>query len=251
MEHLSYSSISSYLSCPANFKFKYIDKAPTWSTPELAFGSAFHGTLEEHLKGNGSVLDLWPAQWQKCSTDESRSQILWGMDKPEHYHNEGIRMFSHQAIIDGLQVIHAQYDGGAIEREVNLRVPGVPVPVLGFIDVTLKGGIPADFKTSSKAWNQERAQGELQSLFYLAALSQIGETVPGWMFKHIVFVKTKTPQFQIFEHSHKPGEIFWLCGMIQKVWKGIEAGIFPENPGSWKCGPVYCDFWKLCRGKFV
>ena len=36
---------------------------------------------------------------------------------------------------------------------------------------------------------------------------------------------------------------------IQKVWKGIEAGVFPENPSTWKCNPRYCEYWPICRGK--
>jgi hypothetical protein len=249
IDHLSYSSISLFQTCSEAWRRKYIAKEPTFSSPELAFGTAFHGTIEQHLNTGQAISELWQEQWQKASTDESRSPIVWGAELPEKFCNDGIRMFSHNAIQAGIERIKEQYQGGTLEREVQLKVPGVPVPVIGFIDVLLAGGIPADFKTSSKAWTQDRAQNEQQSLFYLGALNQAGETVPGWWFKHFVFVKTKTPQFQELEHQHSPSEVVGLFITIQQVWKAIEAGSFVKNPGTWKCSPKYCDFYAACMGK--
>lgn len=249
LDHLSYSSITTFLSCPAYWERKYILKEKTYSSPELVFGSALHGTLEEYLTTKGNLLETWDKNWKDTLADTERGEVVWGADTPEEHYNEGVRMLNHPAIQAGIEAIHAQYEGGEIEQKVELRVPGVPVPIVGYIDVILRDGIPADFKTSSRSWNQERAQSELQSLFYLAALNQAGEIIPGWKFKHFIFVKTKTPQFQMLEHSHNPKEIFWMFHMIQQVWNAIQAGVFFTNPGGWRCGPAYCDFWTRCRGK--
>jgi hypothetical protein len=249
IEHLSYSSISLFLSCSESFRRKYIAKEPTFGSPALVFGSAFHGTLEQHLLTGRTLLEAWSEEWHKASTDETRGQILWNGELPEQHENEGIRMFSDPVILAGIDRVKAQYDGGHIERKIELKVPGVPVPVIGYIDVTLKDGIPADFKTSNKAWSQDRAQGEQQSLFYLAALNQLGETVPDWTFKHFVFIKTKKPQFQEFTHKHSLGEIFGLFKQIRSVWVAIQAGSFVQNTGSWKCSSRWCDFWSNCIGK--
>jgi hypothetical protein len=42
---LSYSSISTYETCPAKFKFQYEDKVPTASSPALSFGDSLHQAL--------------------------------------------------------------------------------------------------------------------------------------------------------------------------------------------------------------
>jgi hypothetical protein len=251
LDHLSYSSISLFLSCSEAWRRKYIANEPTCGSPALVFGSAFHGTLEQHIKTDRPLLDAWSEEWQKASTDETRSQIVWNGELPEQHHNEGIRLFSNTDIQTGIEQIRAQYDGGAIERKIELRVPGVPIPIVGYIDITLRGGIPADFKTSAKSWTEDRAKSEMQSLFYLAALNQVGETVPGWTFKHFVFVKTKKPKFQEFEHSHSVAEVFQLFKMIKGVWDAIEAGSFVENTTTWRCGPKYCDFWQNCQGRYA
>lgn len=248
LEHLSYSSISMYLSCARSWKFKYLEQIPTYSTPELAFGSAIHGAIESYLSQAERKLtpvDFWAAAWQKAT--EGVQNIFWGADTPEQHCNEGIRILTHADVLAGISSI--QLNGQGVEEKVSLRVPGVPIPVIGYIDIQTADGIPGDIKTSSKSWNQERAESETQSLFYLAALNQAGRTVQGWKFRHYVCVKTKTPQWQVYEHSHRPEELFWLFSMIQNVWKGIEREVFPENPGSWKCSPKYCDFWSRCRGR--
>jgi len=42
---LSYSSISTYETCPAKYKFQYEDRLPTTGSPALSFGDVLHRTL--------------------------------------------------------------------------------------------------------------------------------------------------------------------------------------------------------------
>jgi hypothetical protein len=123
------------------------------------------------------------------------------------------------------------------------------VPVIGYIDLVGADGVPHDFKTSAFSWNSEKAAAETQPLFYLAALNQAGVQAHGYRFRHVVLVKTKTPQAQVIETQHRIGELFWLFEMIQAVWQGIEKGSFPPSPGAWSCTPKYCNHWELCRGR--
>ena len=253
VDHLSYSSITTYLSCPRSWAFKYIEKAPTYATPELVTGTAVHNVIEAYLGQTGvrqPLTSLWGAAWAKSI---ERGPVVWGADSPEQHSNDGLRLIANEQVEYGINTITPLMleAGPAIEQKVELRVPGVPIPIIGYIDIQTADEVPGDIKTSARSWTQDRAQSETQSLFYLAALNQAGRTVPGWKFRHYVIVKTKTPQWQVFEHSHKPGEVFWLFGLIASVWKGIEAGAFPENPTGWKCSPQYCDFWSKCRGKYL
>ena len=247
LEHLSYSSISTYLACGEAWRRKYLLREPTYSTPALVFGSAIHGTIEAHVQGKGDLLSNWSEQWCKAIDGQ---QVAWGLDTPEQHYNEGVRILSNPQIQYSLAAIKPLAENG-IERRVELRVPGVPLPVVGFIDIITEDGIPGDFKTSSKSWTTDRAAGELQPLFYLAALNQAGIEVPGWRFRHYTIVKTKTPKFETFEVAHKPSELFFLFQIIQKFWQAVEREIFPLNPTGWKCDPNYCDFWSRCRGKFA
>jgi hypothetical protein len=236
-----------WLSCPASWKFKYVDKIQTIATPALTFGSAIHTAVEQYLVREDKNLkptDFWSPAWAAALEKQPTN---WGEDTPEQHFNEGVRILSNEQIIYNLNTLTAV----KIEEMITLRVPGVPIPIIGYIDIQTQDGVPGDFKTSARSWTADKAQAETQSLFYLAALNQDGRTVDGWRFRHYIIVKTKTPQWQMFEHTHKPAEVFWLFGMIQKVWLGISAGVFPESPVSWKCSEVFCDYWKICRGKYL
>jgi len=42
---LSYSSINTYETCPAKFRFQYEERVPTKQSPALSFGDSLHQTL--------------------------------------------------------------------------------------------------------------------------------------------------------------------------------------------------------------
>lgn len=250
IDHLSYSSISTFLECPENWRRKYILKEPTKSSPALVFGSAFHGSVEAAVTPGNQIpiLDLWSANWAKAIENET---VFWGADTPEQHFNEGARLLSHKTVLDAIAGIKVGVDesGPKIERKVELRVPGVPIPVIGYIDLILEDGTPADLKTSKASWPEAKASDSLQGLFYLAALNQAGIKTSG-KFTHYVFVKTKEPKVQVLENIHGNKELFFLFEIIKRVWKSIETENFPINPTGWMCSDQYCDFYSTCKGKY-
>jgi hypothetical protein len=247
LDHLSYSSIAQYLSCGQSWYYRYIEKAPTTTSPELVFGSAVHKAIERYIQTKQPLLTLWGECWADQLGNES--DIQWGTSTPYDFASDGIRLFSNERVQQMLAAIATGCgENPTVERRIEMHAPGVPIPIIGYIDIIDAQGVPADIKTSARAWTADRAQSELQSLFYLAALNQLGETVPGWRFRHYVLVKTKTPQFQTFEHLHSLGELFWMMGLIQRAWQGIEREVYLRCPDNWKCAPQYCSYWNLCRG---
>ncbi|MHB1131752.1 MAG: RecB family exonuclease [Chloroflexota bacterium] len=251
--HLSYSSINTWLLCPRSWKLRYVDKVQTPKSAALVFGSCFHETVESYLRARclgepPDILSIWQRLW---SSETEGEPIDWGESTREQLSNDGLRLLTHKetiAIIATLQP-YTLGDLPAVEHRVELRVPGVPLPVIGFIDLIHADGVPCDFKTSARSWTQEKLDAELQPLFYLAALSQSGfRANPQLRFRHYIFVKTKNPQVQTLEVQHNPAELFWLLDLVRSVWVGIKAGSFPPNTNSWKCSPRYCEYWAICRG---
>ncbi len=249
IDHLSFSSISLYLDCPEAWRRKYLAQEPTVVSPALVFGSAFHDTVEQHLITPTDLLQTWQEKWTARTEGQT---IDWGLDTPEQHCAEGLRVLGEpkiQQAIAGMTVAHDEH-GPCVERKITLNVPGVLVSVIGYIDLIAADHVPGDIKTSSRSWSADKAQGNLQSLFYLAALNQAGIHSHHWTFRHYIFVKTKAPQAQILEHRHQPGELFFLFKMIQGVWTAIEREVFPVNPTGWRCSPTWCDFYANCRGKY-
>lgn len=255
IEYLSYSSINLWLTCSEAWRRKYIAKEPQTSTPALVFGSALHNTIENHIAVHsipGVIEPLtqhWKSNWNAAVEREPNCE--WGADTPEEYYNEGIRLLGNpdlQQMVNRLTPLRDD-SGLFMERKVELRVPGVPVPIIGYIDLVTSDGVPGDFKTSAQQWSQDKAKNELQPLFYLAALNQLGRHVPGLRFRHYVITKAKAPKVQVIETQHTWDSIFWLYGLIQQVWRAIESETYVMNPHAWLCGPRYCGAWSRCRGK--
>jgi hypothetical protein len=219
IDHLSYSSISSYLMCARSWRFHYLDKVPAPASGAMVFGNAVHGAVEEHAKcafatERVALADRWAWNWQK-QLDRNAENGIWYAEykneSEESLNEMGQVMLSDPdtiALIDSLQPLVVLEDQPQIERYVTLQVPGVPVPIIGYIDLIEADGVPCDFKTSSRSWNQDQADSEMQPAFYLAALNQAGYTLNKTpsvgLFRHYVFVKTKKPQVQIWESGILP-----------------------------------------------
>lgn len=251
IDHLSYSSISLYLDCPEAWRRKYIAQEPTKGSAALVFGSAFHAAIEAQLTTGQNAALAWPEAWKGALS--KNEGMDWGFDTPEVHFNEGVRLLSNPIVAEAIDGLAARTDeaGVMVERKVTLSVPSVPIPVIGYIDFVATDGVPCDLKTSSRSWTETKAADSLQGLFYLAALNQAGCNWHNWRFRHVVFVKTKTPQVQVLENVHKPSELFFLFRVVSEVWRGIEREVFPLNPGSWKCNPQYCDAYANCRGRYA
>lgn len=248
LDHLSYSSISSYLMCPRAWKFHYLDKVPAPTSPALLFGSAFHNALEGYIKDRDSLplTERWLQAWQEQT--ERDQEVNWGDDTPEALANLGVRMFGDSDVrdlVNSLTPLSPEH----VEQYIELQVPGVPIPIIGYIDMVEEDGVPCDFKTSSRSWYQSKADDELQAGFYLAALNQLGTPSSGNLFRYYVFTKTKTPKAQIWETTRSNAELLWLFGLIREVWEAIQAEHFPPNPTTWKCSAKWCEYWSICRGR--
>ncbi len=251
LDHLSYSSVSSYLLCGRSWAYRYIEKAPAPTAPALVFGSAWHDAVETYVTRGGDPSALWMESWAKRLQTEQN--LDWGAESPDDAAQDGARMMAAKPVIALLETLRAGYNPEkcVTETRVELGVPGVPIPVVGYIDYIGQDGVPCDFKTAARMWTEDKAQEEMQPLFYLAALNQQGRNDHGWRFRHYVFSKTQKPDAKVFEVTRRPSEAFWLFEMIQGAWKGIEAGVYPMVPSTWKCNPKYCEYWPLCRGRYA
>ena len=253
IEHLSYSSISLFLTCGKAWKYRYIDKVQAAPSPNLIIGSCVHDTVEK-IVGDHSLgidcEDITVVAHQIIANRLENEDGINNTPEAENVRNEVLRIVEAPLIKSAVNLLRAKVDenGPMIERKVTLEVPEVDVPIIGYIDIILDDGTPADFKTATRSWTLEKAQSELQPVFYLGAMGQMGMPV-NWKFQHLVMIKNKVPKFQMFEHEHKAIEVFRLCENVQKVWKSMNEGTFlPDAPGSWKCSPKVCEYWNICQG---
>lgn len=251
LTHLSYSSISSYLLCGEAWRRRYVVNEKTPTSDALVLGSAFHGAVEAYIKGASDLTVAYERAWTQQL--EREQVIAWEDGTLGPTYDAGLRMVTAKSVRTLLDEVRANFDPerGQIERRVELRVPNVPVPIVGYIDIITKDGIPGDFKTAARMWAEGKAGDELQPLFYLAALNQEGIQIPNWAFRHYVVSKTKYPEAKVFEVQRRPVEVFGLFEIIQRVWAGIERGVYLMQTDGWKCSEKYCEYWNGCRARYA
>jgi hypothetical protein len=230
-----------------------VDKVKTPASPALVFGSAFHDAVERLIRLNWSgdavhLPTIWTESWAKAN----RQEVDWNTELPEQVETEGLKLLMYAECQQDLCLLRPlEVDGKpAIEEFVELRVPGVPIPIIGYVDLITDDHVPCDFKTSARAWSDDKAAKEIQPLFYLAALNQ----QRGWplsdpgCFRHIVFVKhQRLPKMQIIRTERTVSEVLWVMEMIRLVWEGISKEVYSPNPGTWRCSEKWCEYWGLCQ----
>lgn len=250
IEHLSFSSINTYLICGEAWRRRYIAKEPAPISSSLVLGSAFHDAVEGYIKG---APDLEAAYEQSWSTQLERGQDVAWDEQPDTVKADGLRMVRAAPVRKLLDDIRANFDAerGEIERRVELHVPGVPIPIIGYIDIITRDGVPGDFKTAARMWSDEKAGNQMQTLFYLAALNQEGIDDHQWRFVHYVFSKGQHPSAKTFVSQRKPSEVFGLFEIIKRVWDAIEKHVYLMQTDSWKCSSRYCGYWTTCQARYT
>ncbi len=164
---LSYSSINTYETCPAKFKFQYEDRVPQATSPALAFGDSLHRAL--HLFHNRPVpvpppLDelneMLDISWvSEGFADESEERMYrdHGRQVLGLYHHENAPRYTIPA---------------ALEFRFTIEVEGVQLSgVIDRMDRIPGGGYEIiDYKTNRRLPPQARIDGDLQlSIYHLAA----------------------------------------------------------------------------------
>jgi hypothetical protein len=190
--------------------------------------------------------------------------IDWGRDTAAGTFEDGLAVVQSEALLDALGALRLSSgreagggDGPALQHRIALNVPGVPVPVVGFLDAitTSEDGhslTVLDFKTARRRWPSAKARAELQPRIYVAALRQRGLPLASLRFRYLIFVRAPLPAavgVQVLDVELDERDLYVTPDTLKDAWRQIESGVFPPNPSSWRCGPT-CPAWRAgeCLG---
>jgi putative RecB family exonuclease len=164
---LSYSSINTYETCPAKFKFQFEDRVPRSPSPALSFGDSLHRAL--HLFHNRPVPvapsleelhDMLEAVWVAEGFSSESEETMYrehGRQVLAQYHRESEATYKIPA---------------ALEHRFTIDVEGVEIAgVIDRMDRISGGGYEIiDYKTNRRLPPQARIDTDLQlSVYHLAA----------------------------------------------------------------------------------
>src|SRR5208283_2712799 len=158
-DHLSYSQMNTYMTCPLKYRFHYIDQVePPFVSSALVFGSCIHeavggfyqSCLEGDLLSPSQVHDVYRQAWESCSKEQEIR--FFNGDAADSLTTKAKLMLDvfHEAFDPGVQIIGIEEP---FEVDLGKRIP----PLVGWIDaveLAPDGTVSViDLKTASKRYS--------------------------------------------------------------------------------------------------
>lgn len=256
IDHLSYSAIDTFLTCPLKFKFRYVDKKPEITSPAAALGKAFHKAMESNFRFRlVQHVDQPLPQVIAAFETEFKDAVDHPMYKKDEAPNEVTidwRGESKARVRDsGIALVKRYYrdqvpfmEPAEVEAKYELPLQGKHIKYLvGYIDLILKSGIVIDYKTVMQPWKEDRVHVHMQPTFYSLLLGR----PTSFDFHFIVKNSTREAGISVRRTERSQKDIDWLSSQLQNyvniIENCLETGSFPASPGV-HCS--YCDYRRPC-----
>lgn len=259
LDHLSWSSISSYRSCPRRFAFSYIEHAPAERrSAALPFGSSVHRAIERlhqaRLEGApvptaAELNQTYAAAWREETTDGAELAFGKGEDIGV-LRSKAERMLAAYR----LHLTESAADTQILALEHAERVQLLPdaPPLETRVDrVELVGDtlVVVDTKTSKSKWNDAKVrENQPQVVLYAFALVPMRDAVGAKRIatRYEIITKGKCPTVQIIEPEITRDDALRVRELVGETWRAIRAGVFPRRE-SYTCDQ--CPFRTRCLGR--
>ncbi len=260
-EHWSYSALNQFLNiCSLQFAFDRIYKLEKAFTPlSLAFGSAFHRTLEWlHLtRKEGKLPETKAARerfhdfWLRQVREDKGICFDQGKDADACAEQGGDLIEAFLLAIDPAETVIAVNRAFAVPL-IDARGNVLEKPMIGEIDcVVLADGRACepgnvtlvDWKTSARRWSRDQAEKSLQPTVYLYAWRQLHAASPVMRFD--VVVKNKKPVVEQHETIRSPDRFHRMVELVKRVESMIAAEHFLPNETGMYCSG--CPHQEACK----
>lgn len=236
-QHLSYSRLSRFETCPLSYRLHYIEKKQAEPGLPLRFGKTIHAVLERLIKevvddertgtlSEERAIELYREAWG--------AEQLTGMD----VFAEGLailrRFIAEQGVVDHRDVL-------AIEKE--FRLPVGPFEVLGFIDrvdwIDDETVEVIDYKTNHQLFTRDEVDTSLQLSLYEVAVRRLWPwakkvKLTFWMLRHGVRQQTTRTEEQLAD----------ALAYVETLGRQTETAT--EYPARLNTNCSYCDHRKQC-----
>ncbi|MDP8962276.1 MAG: PD-(D/E)XK nuclease family protein [Actinomycetota bacterium] len=234
---LSFSRIETYETCPAKFRFAYLEGLPGVPGPHLSFGSSIHAALERFYDQKlpvcpseqdllGFLYEEWDSSgFEGLSRDE---QLLW------YRHAQGVlrRFHARESLRYRLPA----------DVEKWFSVPfGADAVVMGYIDrvdVDDDGRLEViDYKTNKRVKDRDRVRSSLQLSIYALACEHLYGRMPSAVTLYFVVpgvqVQVATDEID-FDGARRT---------VSRVAAAVRAEYYDPAP-SQACN--WCEFRRVC-----
>ena len=241
---LSASRLKTYLTCPRQFRYRYVDEMPAVPSGPLVFGQTMHATLRwlhesritsDALPEPGSAMRVFCRLWHEALLQN------------EPLFKPGTSADDYVATARRMLAIHLKFSEGSsppllLEFPFEITIgEHVLFGILDRVDECEGGLAVVDYKSGNRKPSPRDAQSDL----------------PLTVYAHVVQTMFGVPVARVAFHYLRDGvDIFATRGeddfhhltgeVVPAVAKGVTAERFAPKPGFW-CR--MCDFRELCQAE--
>lgn len=248
--HISVSQIKCFIQCAKKHSYAYIERAePDFKPIALAFGTAWHSAVEQHLLNPGTTEET-----QELFRDVLAREVEAGL-APVLFEDEetlgscidlGTRMLdTFIAQVDRPDHVIGTEVAFALELLDPATAEPLPIPLIGAIDAVVVNNDHAEIwelKTAKRKWTKDQLEYDLQPTVYKMGVRV--HSIDDADIKLIVTTKSKKPEVQIETAHRNGGDELDLALTAASLLRAMEAGV--DHPvRGWQCRS--CQYASSCR----
>ncbi len=247
--HLSVSQINTYIRCPLQYKYRYIDGLILPPKSALTKGKSVHKGVEYNYSQKieshedvklSEVQEVVAAEFETLAPETEFEKD----EDPGKVKDETISLATlyHKEVAPTVQPV-------AVEQKVEVEFENTPYSLLGYIDVLDDQGYIRDTKTASKSPSENEINKSLQLTAYaMAHRTLYGKEEAGVKLDYLV--QTKTPKVVTLEGKRTQKDIERFLKTMGIVAHAIDNQIFYPNENNYLCGPEKCGYWEICHREY-
>lgn len=253
-EHISVSSLGTFVRCPRSYRYRYVDRIPAESrASSLAFGSAIHTVLAFYY---GKLRDIEPeptaeelaAVFMDAWKEQLRRDIpVLFADKEDEgsLADLGVRMlavFLEKAPLPAEVVeVEMPFSIEIIDPETGEVLPRL----VGVMDAVVKDRDGAyrvlEHKSGARRWTDDKLAYDHQITAYGLAAPQLGLSNAAVTVQ--LLLKQKTPSLELYTPTRTDADRRDLVDTAVGVLRAVKAGAFWCNR-DWMCKT--CEYAARC-----
>jgi putative RecB family exonuclease len=251
-DHISYSQINTYATCPLKYRFNYIDGLePEFTSSALVFGSAMHAGIQAYLQSileadplrPDHLLDVFREEWRGSRGPKIRYSARESEESLVNKARELFTLFVDQYDTEAEVIAVEESFTMDLNELINDGPCDLP-PFIGYMDAIIQNGSTAliDYKTSSRKPNGD--MNAMQLVAYSLGATTLGYEPNELTYRYEYLVKTAKPELVTCPVRIDDDDRRRFLKMTTRVWKAIQSEIFFPNP-SYLCSS--CGFQRQCK----
>lgn len=249
-QHLSISQVNTYLRCPLQYYWRYVEGLKVPPPSAVVFGLATHRAVEHNYRHKlRSGEDRPTEEIQEVFAEEFdrlAPEAQWEEgEKPGEVKDEGIRTTELY-----MREVAPKTDPAAVEEPFEVEFGNVEYTLKGVVDLVDRKGTIIDTKTSKRTPAEDQLAKDLQLTAYsLGYRTAVGVPEAGLRMDYIV--RTKSPKIvSLSAEPRDQKELDRLLKLIGYVARAIRDELYFPQPHNFTCTPNGCGYWNICQERW-